>query len=360
MAIGTPSIYSKTFDRISLQDRINFARHLSLVIKAGLPIYNGLSIIKQQTESPILQKVIDDLIVDVQNGKFLADALEKYQHLFGPFFINIVRVGEASGTLAKNLLYLADELKRSRALQNKVRSAMIYPLVILSATLAVAGFLTFYIFPKLIPVFASMNVQLPITTRIMLWTLGFAQNYGLYVLGAIIVAVIAVRIIIAQSRPVRYLIDMLTLRMPVIGAVIVNVNMVNFTRVLSLLLKSGVKIVEALTITSATFNNEVYRAVLTASEDEMRKGGELGNYLAKHRGYFPPLVSGMIQIGETTGNLEDNLEYLADYYDDEVDLKLHALTSLIEPAMLLMMGLLVGFVALSIITPIYSISAGIK
>ena len=360
MAIGTPSIYSKTFDRISLQDRINFARHLSLVIKAGLPIYNGLTIIKQQTESPILQKVIDDLIVEVQNGKFLADALEKYQHLFGPFFINIVRVGESSGTLAKNLLYLADELKRSRALQNKVRSAMIYPLVILSATIAVAGFLTFYIFPKLIPVFASMNVQLPITTRIMLWTLGFVQNYGLYALGAIVAAVIAVRIVVAQSRPVRYLLDTLALRMPVIGVVIVNVNMVNFTRVLSLLLKSGVKIVEALTITSATFNNEVYRHVLTVSEDEMRKGGELGNYLAKHRGYFPPLVSGMIQIGETTGNLEDNLEYLADYYDDEVELKLHALTSLIEPAMLLMMGLLVGFVALSIITPIYSISAGIK
>ena len=360
MTIGTPSIYSKAFDRISLQDRINFARHLSLVIKAGLPIYNGLSIIRNQTQSPLLQKVIDDLIIDVQNGKFLADGLEKYQHLFGNFFINIVRVGESSGTLAKNLLYLADELKRSQALQTKVRSAMIYPIVILIATLAVAGFLTFYIFPKLIPVFAGMNIQLPLTTRIMLWMLSFGQSYGLYLLGGIIVVIIATKIIMAQVRGIRYFFDLMTIHMPVLSNVIIGVNMVNFTRVLSLLLKSGVKIVEALTITSATFNNEVYRDALAQSEDAMRKGGELGTYLSQKPGLFPPLVSGMVKIGETTGNLEDNLEYLAEYYDDEVDVRLHSLTSLIEPLMLMFMGLLVGFVALSIITPIYSISAGLS
>ena len=360
MAIGTPSIYSKAFDRISLQDRINFARHLSLVIKAGLPIYNGLAIIRDQTQSPLLKKVIGELIIDVQNGKFLAAGIEKYQYLFGNFFINIVRVGESSGTLAKNLLYLADELKRSQALQTKVRSAMVYPLVILIATLAVAGFLTFYIFPKLIPVFAGMNIALPLTTRIMLWMLSFGQNYGLYILGGIVVLIVVMKIIMAQVRSIRYFFDFLTIHTPVLSSVIIGVNMVNFTRVLSLLLKSGVKIVEALTITSATFNNEVYRAALALSEDEMRKGGELGTYLATKPGLFPPLVSGMVKIGETTGNLEDNLEYLAEYYDDEVDVRLHSLTSLIEPLMLMFMGLLVGFVALSIITPIYSISAGLS
>lgn len=352
--------YSRWFDRISLQDRINFARHLSLIIKAGLPIYNGLTIIKAQTESPVLQKVVDSLIVDVNNGKFLADGLEKYEYLFGPFFINIVRVGESSGTLAKNLLYLADELKRSKSLESKVRSAMIYPLVILVATIAVAAFLTFYVFPKLIPVFSSLNVELPLTTRIMLWMLSFMQNYGVYILGGIIVLGVVIKIITKQVKSVKYLLDELTLHMPVVSGVIVGVNMVNFCRVLSLLLKSGVKIVESLTITAATFNNEVYRNILNASKDEISKGGVLGTYLADKKRYFPPLVSGMVQIGETTGNLEENLEYLAEYFDDEVDIKLHSLTSLIEPVMLLIMGLLVGFVALSIITPIYSISAGIK
>ncbi len=352
--------YSRVFDRISLQDRINFARHLSLIIKAGLPIYNGLTIIKEQTESPVLKKVVDSLILDVNNGKFLADGLQKFDYLFGGFFINIVRVGETSGTLAKNLLYLADELKRAKSLENKVRSAMIYPLVILVATLAVAGFLTFYVFPKLIPVFSSLNVQLPLTTRIMLWMLSFAQTYGIWILLGIIVFVIAIRIITKQVQPVKYFLDTLALHAPVVSGVIVGVNMVNFSRVLSLLLKSGVKIVESLDITAATFNNQVYRKILLDSKEEITKGGVLGAYLSTKKEFFPPLVYGMVQIGETTGNLEDNLEYLAEYYDDEVDIKLHALTSLIEPIMLLVMGLLVGFVALSIITPIYSISSGIK
>lgn len=355
-----PGIFSKLFDRISVQDRINFARHLSLVVKAGLPVFEGLKIIEEQTESPLLKRVVESLINDLNNGKFLADGLQRYEHLFGTFFINIVRVGETSGTLSKNLLYLADELGRQKMLQTKVRSAMVYPLVILTMTIGVAGFLTFYVFPKLIPVFASMNVQLPVTTQILLATLGFLRSYGLYTLGALVVAVIAIRIILKKVSPIRYFFDGSLIFIPVVADLTVSVNMVNFTRVLGLLLKSGVKIVEALDITRNTFSNLVYVQVLASARDEIRKGGQLGVYLATAKRLFPPLVSGMVRIGESTGNLEDNLEYLASYYDEEVDTKLHSLTSLIEPLMLLLMGLLVGFVALSIITPIYSISQGIQ
>lgn len=358
--MSKPSFLSKTFDRISIQDRINFARHLSLVIKAGLPVFEGLKIIQEQTESAILKKVITSLIEDVNSGKFLADGLQKYEHLFGGFFINIVRVGEASGTLSKNLIYLAEELRRSKELESKVRSAMVYPIVILCATIAVAGFLTFFVFPKLIPVFASLNVQLPITTRILLGVLSFMKNYGLYALIGLVVFFVGMRTLIRRVMPVKYIFDRLLFFMPVLSDLIVNVNMVNFTRVLGLLLKSGVKIVEALDITAHTFGNLVYQRLLINSEEEIKKGAQLGAYLTKHKTFFPPLVSGMVRIGESTGNLEDNLEYLSDYYDGEVDNKLHSLTSLIEPLMLLLMGLLVGFVALSIITPIYSISQGIK
>jgi len=355
-----PGFLSKVFDRISLQDRINFARHLSLVIKAGLPIFEGLKIIQQQTESPVLKRVVDELLVEVNNGKFLADGLQRYEYLFGGFFVNIVRVGESSGTLAKNLLYLAAELKRSKMLESKVRSAMVYPLVILVATIAVAGFLTFYVFPKLIPVFASLNVQLPITTRIMLWTLNFFTAYGLYVAVGVILFIVLLKVIVNQVKAVKYVIDQIILYTPVLSSLSIGVNMVNFTRVLGLLLKSGVKIVESLNITAATFNNSVYRNILGKASEQISKGGQLGAYLTTKRHYFPPLVSGMVLIGESTGNLEENLEYLSEYFDDEVDTRLHALTSLIEPIMLLFMGFIVGFVALSIITPIYSISQGIK
>jgi type II secretory pathway component PulF len=357
---NSPGIFSKLFDRISIQERINFARHLSLVIKAGLPIFEGLKIIQSQVESPVLKRVIQTLMDDVNGGKFLADSLEKYNHLFGTFFINIVRVGEASGTLSKNLLYLADELRRQRELQTKVRSAMVYPLVILVATIGVAGFLTFYVFPKLVPVFGSLNVTLPFTTRVLLATLAFLKAYGLELLGGIIAFIIAARLAIRYVTPIRYFLNEMLIFIPVVSDLTVSVNMVNFARVLGLLLKSGVKIVEALGITKNTFSNLVYRRILGAASEEIRKGGELGAYLANNKRFFPPLVSGMVRIGESTGNLEENLEYLSEYYDEEVDTKLHSLTALIEPLMLLVMGLLVGFVALSIITPIYSISQGIK
>ncbi len=358
--IGKPGTLSHWFDRITVQDRINFARHLSLVIKAGLPIYEGLKIIQSQTESKVLKRVLDSLIADVNNGKFLADGLQKYQFLFGDFFVNIVRVGEASGTLAKNLLYLAGELDRSKQLETKVRSAMVYPLVILCMTIGVAGFLTFYVFPKLIPVFASMNVSLPLTTVIMLNSLHFLQSYGIQVFIGLIIFVIAVRIVTSRVQFVRYMLDRLILIVPVVSDLSIGVNMVNFTRVFGLLLKSGVKIVEALDITAATFNNLVYKKIILAAGEQVRTGAQIGSYIGTHKKLFPPLVSGMVLIGETTGNLEENLEYLSTYYDEEVDNKLHSLTSLIEPLMLLLMGLLVGFVALSIITPIYSISQGIK
>ncbi|MGC9599208.1 MAG: type II secretion system F family protein [Minisyncoccia bacterium] len=348
------------FDRISVQERINFARHLSLVVKAGLPIFEGLKIIQEQTESSVLRRVIESLIADVNSGKFLADGLQRYQGLFGDFFINIVRVGESSGTLAKNLLYLAEELGRQKALQTKVRSAMIYPLVILVATLGVAGFLTFYVFPKLIPVFSGLNIQLPITTRMLLATLTFLRNDGLYVLAGVVAVFVLSKLVLKRVTPIRYFFDELFVFIPVVSDLTVSVNMVNFTRVLGLLLKSGVKIVESIDITRNTFANLVYRQILTKASDEVRKGSELGIFLSAEKRHFPPLVSGMVRIGENTGNLEENLEYLAQYYDEEVDTKLHSLTALIEPLMLLMMGLIVGFVALSIITPIYSISQGIQ
>jgi type II secretory pathway component PulF len=358
--IQSAGILSKLFDRISVQERINFARHLALVVKAGLPVFEGLKIIQAQTESPVLKRVIESLMNDVNNGKFLADGLQRYEHIFGIFFVNIVRVGEASGTLAKNLLYLADELAREKSLQSKTRSAMIYPLVILLATLGVAGFLTFYVFPKLVPVFGSLNVQLPLTTRILLTTLNFSKAYGLYVVAGFIVFLILMRLVLKHVKPIRYALDQTLFFIPVVSDLVVSVNMVNFTRVLGLLLKSGVKIVESIDITRNTFRNLVYQKTLTTASGEIKKGGQLGAYLAGSKRLFPPLVSGMVRIGESTGNLEENLEYLAQFYDDEVDTKLHSLTSLIEPLMLLLMGLLVGFVALSIITPIYSISQGIK
>ncbi len=360
MSNSNSSLLFRLTSRLSTQDKINFARHLALVVKAGLPIFEGLGIIKEQTPSRVLRHVIDQLLIDVNNGRFLADSLDRFEYLFGNFFISIIRVGESSGTLAANLLFLAEELQKSKELSNKVRSAMIYPIVILIATLGVSGFLTFVVFPKLLPIFSNLGAKLPPTTQIMINALQFLQTYFIHLIIGIAILIVGTRMLIKKVMPVRYVAHRTILAVPVLLNLSISINMANFTRILGLLLKSGVKILEAAAITSSTFDNLFYKRALLAARDEIQRGGQLATYLTQKKPFFPPLVSGMVRLGENTGNLEENLEYLSEYYTEEVDMRLHALTSVIEPVMLLIMGFLVGFVALSIITPIYSISQNIK
>ena len=347
------------FERLSVQEKINFARHLAIVIKAGLPLIEGLKIIRTQLQSKTLAEILDVLISDVDKGQSLADGLESHRHVFGDFFINIIRVGETSGTLAQNLLYLADELKKAKDLKTKIRSAMVYPSVILVATVAITAFLTFVVFPKILPVFSGLNIKLPMTTRIMIEVLDFTRAYG----GQLFLGLIALLIIfrfLLKLASVKYFFDRAILYVPVVSGLVMNVNMSNFTRILGLLLKSGIRIVEAITITSSTFRNLVYQRALSSANEEIRKGQQLAEYLEQKEELFPRLLSGMIKIGENTGNLEDNLFYLAEYYTEEVDNKVRGLTTLLEPLMLLFMGIFVGFVAISIIMPIYSISQGLS
>ena len=351
--------FSGFFERLSVQEKINFARHLSIVVKAGLPIFDGLKVIRKQIESKVLIEIVDRLIADVDKGQTLADSLESHRHIFGDFFINIIRVGETSGTLGQNLLYLADELKKSKDLRSKIKAAMIYPIVILVATVAITGFLTFFVFPKILPVFSGLGIQLPATTLFMIAILNFSKSYGVFLVLGVIVFLIAFRAML-QIEWFRYFYHRAIFYVPVISTLMIDINMASFTRILGLLLKSGIRIVEAATITSSTLNNLVYRRALQKVNEEVKKGVPFAQYLAEHKKFFPPLLSGMIEIGENTGNLEDNLFYLAQYYTEEVDNNISSITNLLEPVLLLLMGIFVGFVAISIIMPMYSISQGLS
>lgn len=347
------------FERLSVQERINFARHLAIVVKAGLPVIEGLRVIRTQITSRVLKEVVDRMISDVERGQSLADSLEYHRHVFGDFFINIIRVGETSGTLAQNLFYLAEELHKVKELQSKVRSAMVYPIIILVATLAITVFLTFVVFPKILPVFSGLNVELPPTTKFLIGVVDFSRDYGWQAVGGIVIIIIAFRFFL-KVRVVKYILDRIILTLPVVSALVINVNMANFARVLRLLLQSGIKIVEAVIITSNTFDNLVYRQVLSYANERVKKGEQLADYLIENKKFFPLLFSGMVKIGENTGNLEENLGYLSEYYTEETDSRIRNLTSLLEPVLLLLMGLLVGFVAISIIMPIYTISSGLS
>ena len=347
------------FGGIPFQEKINFARHLAIIIKAGLPVLEGLKIIRRQAGSRKLGVIVDQIITDVNNGMFLADSLARYRNIFGDFFVSIVRVGEASGTLSANLTYLSEEMEKSKDLQGKVRSALIYPIIILVATLGITALLVFFIFPKVLPVFASLKIDLPSTTKAVIAIFHFLSTYGIYLGIGIVLFPITFRLLLINGK-FKYFVDRSLLFLPVVSPLIVNVNMTSLTRVLGILLKSGITIVEAVRITSHTFTNSVYQKALINAAEGVQKGEQFAESLVNQPKFFPPLLSGMIEIGENTGNLEENLKYLSEYYEKEVTRSIGNMTSFLEPALILMMGLIVGFVSLSIITPIYSLTQGLK
>ncbi len=348
-------VFKDLFLRVSLQNRVMFARHLAVGIKSGMSLQDALALIKKQARSKTFQKILDTIITDTTGGKFLSASLEKYRRVFGDLFINVIKVAENSGTLTENLNYLAEELKKKQALRAKVRGAMIYPLIILVATIGIVTTLMIGIFPKILPVFASLNIKLPITTKILIATSKFMTAYIAWLIVGFVIFVITLWIL-THYEWFKHVWHHFILKIPLVKNISIKVNSANLSRVLGLLLKSGVHIIEAVNITADSSDNLVYRHELKNAGETLRRGEYFSGYLAKAPKLFPPVMVNMIEVGENTGNLTENLEYLAEFYQTEVEDILKNLSSILEPILLLFMGLIVGFIALSVITPIYQIS----
>jgi len=341
--------------RVSLWEKTIFARHLSIMTKAGMPLVDALTMLQKQTKSRALSKILEQVVKDVTEGQFLSTSLERYDNVFGNFFINMIRIGETSGTLPENLNYLSEELKKKGELKKKVIGALIYPIIILVATFGITGLLTIFIFPKILPVFSSLNVDLPATTKFLIIISNLATEKGGLVAVVLLTAVIAF-LLLLRIKNVKFLYHRFLLYVPVLGKVIKSVNMSNFSRTLGLLLKSGVKIVEAVNITADTFNNLVYRQELKKVANSIQKGEFISKHLLTKQKLFPTMLSNMIAVGENTGNLSETLLYLANFYESEVEAVTNNLSNTLEPILMVTMGVIVGFVALSIITPIYEVT----
>lgn len=345
------------FLRVPLAEKMLFVKHLSIMIKSGMTLLDSLELLKKQSRSKSFKKIINELMVDIDNGQFLSASLEKHTAVFGEYFINIIRVGEASGTLAENLEYLHEELKKGFELRRKVKGAMIYPIIILVATFGISGLLVLFVFPKMIPLFENLQVELPLSTRMLISGINFLNKYSLW----IAVGVVGFAVLFWLSfkvKPIRFFYHRLLLELPLIGKTSRQINMTTFSRTLSSLLKSGVKIVDAILITGNTMPNLIYQRKLKGAAEHVRGGGLISQYLLKQEKFFPLEFSQMIEVGENTGNLDKNLVYLADFYEAEVDNVFKNLSTTLEPILLLLMGVMVGFIAVSIITPIYKIAQG--
>ncbi len=343
------------FLRLSAQDQILFAKRLGLLIKAGVPIVEALRMIEKQAGSHSASHIFGAVASAVENGQFLATGMAKFGKLFGPFAINIVEIGEISGTLYENLNYLAEELKKKQELRRKIISSMVYPIFIVLATFGIAGLLTAYVFPKILPIFQGLNFQLPWTTRMLIFISNILINYWPFILLGIAALTVG-WIFLMRSAKFHHWFDRQLLRIPLVGKITQSYNMANLSRTLGLLLKSDVRIVRAATITADTTNNLAYRRALQNLAESVSKGEKVSANLESYGKLFPSMMTQMITVGERTGNLSGTLVFLAEIYENEVDNLTKNLSTLLEPVLMVFMGLLVGFIAVSIITPIYGVT----
>ena len=335
-------------------EKLMFTKHLSIMLRSGVDIIDALKALQEQTSSLKLKKILKETISLVSAGQKLSDSLARYPSVFSELYVSTVRAGEAGGTLDKNLEYLADQMSKDYNLKRKIKSALAYPTVVLVAAVVVSLFLAIFILPKITKLLKALTVPLPLTTRALLWTADFLEKYGLLTIIILILLVFLIKWLF-RLKPVKAYFERLILQLPIIGRINQNINLARFSRRLGSLLRSGLPITSALKVASHTLDNVFYQKVLIKIQNDIQRGGTLASLLERHRNLFPLTVCQMVATGEETGRLEETLFYLAEFYEAEVDTSLKGLSTLIEPILLVFIGLLVGGVALAIISPIYEV-----
>lgn len=338
--------------------KVTFAKHLSLMIKAGLPIDEAVMVLRDQADGRF-RRVLSDVLKTVQTGRPLSDAFADYPGVFSELFIATVRAGESSGTLEESLNDLAEQLSRSYELQRKIRGAMIYPVVVLAAAGGIGVGLSLFVLPRVIKLFESITVKLPLATRMLLATSRFLVSHGVLFFAALAVGAVGLYNFM-RWKPVRPASHGLLLKLPVFGKLAQNFNLAIFARTMGTLLKSGITIGEAFQIASNTLRNARYKKALLRVREGVETGAPASTVMEEFPKLFPSITSRMIAVGERTGKLEETFKYLAEFYEDEVDVMTKNLSTLLEPVLLIAIGLTVAYVAIAIIAPIYNFIGSIE
>jgi len=343
---------------INLTQKAIFAKNLSVMLKAGVTISEALQIIIDSTNGKF-KKIIIGVLKSVEAGQSLADSLARYPKVFSGIFRSAILIGESSGTLSENLESISKQLEKERELRAKVINAMLYPVVVLVAAFFLGLVIAFLVLPKIVPLFLGLKVKLPLSTKVLIWLASVIENYGLFIF-IILIATAAFLIWICRQKFSYPVTHWLLLRLPLVKNIIRNLSLASFCRTLGLLLQSGLNIDEAFKVTGDSLDNYYFRQSLNNIAASVNKGMTISENLANYKRLYPVMMVRMIMVGEKSGKLEDSLFYLANFYEDEVDKETKSLSASIEPVLLIIIGLVVGFLALSIITPIYSITSGMR
>ncbi len=344
--------------KVKARDVVIFTRQFATMINAGLPLVQALDILAKQTENAVLKKAVQDTLYDVEAGNTLADAMSQHPKIFSQLYVNMVAAGESGGILDTILLRLATFLEKSEQLARKVKGAMIYPAVVLAVAVIAISILLLFVIPTFETVFASFNQTLPLPTRIVIGLSAILQGYWWAMGGGLVIAIVILRRWIGTATG-RLKFDRFMLRVPVLGPLMRKAAIARFTRTLGTMLASGVTILDGLEITARTAGNRVIHDAVMESRTAIAGGKSIAEPL-KETEVFPPMVTQMIHVGEETGDLDGMLSKIADFYDDEVDVAVENLLKVLEPALIVILGTIVGGMIVAMYLPIFGLVNAIQ
>jgi type IV pilus assembly protein PilC len=330
-----------------------FCRQLSIMISSGLSLIATIRILIAQTNNFILKDILQDIYKQIEQGKTLTESLTVYHNIFPNIVVHMISAGELGGVLDDILNKLATYLEKDYKVKEKIKAAMIYPAIILILAVLVIIFILTFVMPNFVKMFENINLQLPLPTQILLQLSVLVQSYGYFILGGLI----AFGIVLFKIYKIpcsRGFIDEMLLALPIIGKIINKIAVVRFSRTLEILLRAGIPIVNALEVTKSISENMVLNRLLTLAQDNIKDGFSLSSSLNKSK-FFSPMVIQMIAVGEESGSLDVVLHKIADYYEEEVDISIAKMNSLLEPFLITILGIIVGGIVISIALPMFDI-----
>lgn len=342
---------------IPAKDKVVFMRQMATMVSAGLSITKSLEIMIQQAENPLFKKVLRNVLESVEAGKPLSVSFREQEEVFDPISLNLIQAGEESGNLSVILDKLATELEESQALASKIKSAMIYPIIILVVIVAVILVMMLVLVPSMEEIYSDFDAELPLVTRVLISMSNFVSSFWWAILLVIVMLVVGIKYYLSTEKGKRVW-DKLVIKIPVIGGIVTKVQISQFTRVLSLLLSSGLAITKALELTAQALSNSVFRDTVLYAKEEVEKGGTLALPIGRSPA-FPLLVTSMISVGEETGEIDAVLAKVASYYKEEVDTATENMSSVLEPVFLILIGGVIGFIALAVYMPMFELSTAI-
>ena len=344
-------------NRVKPKDLVIMSRQLAVMVSAAIPLVEAIRNIARQTENPKLREIMLDVSTEVEGGARISDALERHSKVFSGFFVNMIRSGETSGQLEEVLEYLADQQEKDYDLTSKIRSALIYPAFILSALVVVGFIMMSFVVPQLTQILQEANVQLPLSTRILIAVSGFFKTFWWLILIGMVGAIIGAKVAV-QTPGGRLVWDGLKLKLPIFSILFRNIYVVRFTRSLATLLHGGVDQISALEICAGIVGNQHWKNMVYETIKEVNEGNSITTAFARSK-YVPGMMTQMLSVGEETGKLQEVLKRVADFFNREVDNTVANLVVLIEPIVMILLGVAVGVMVSAILLPLYQLSSGV-